>query len=61
MDPVGFFVEDADIICRWEAIYGYDVDVICGVLWEVEMSSYLVVSIITDVKSVVCESLSKCL
>ena len=27
MDPVGFFVEDADIICRWEAIYGYEYDV----------------------------------
>ena len=61
MHPVGLFVEDTDIVGRWEAIYGYDVHVIQGVLGEVEVSSYWSVSIIADVKSVVCESLSKCL
>ena len=38
-----------------------DVHVIQGVLGEVEVSSYWSVSIIAGVKSVVCESLSKCL
>ena len=37
--PVDFFVEDIDIIGRWEAIYGYDVDVISGVMGEVEVES----------------------
>ena len=56
-----FFVEDTDIVGCWEAIHGYDVDVIQGVLEEVIVSSYWGVSIITGVKPVVCESLSKCL
>ena len=57
---MGLFVEDTDIVGRWETTYGYDVHVIQGVLGEVEVSSYWGVSIITGVKSVVYESLSEC-
>ena len=54
-------VVDEDVKKPNKQNYGYDVHVIQGVLGEVEVSSYWDVSIITDVKSVVCESLSKCL
>ena len=50
MDPVGFFVEDTDIVSRWEAIYGYDGLPALSHVWQhVKLSDALVLGPVRDI------------